>query len=440
MSSAFISSKISLVKLLVAFLTCAPIVQYSHADNLRNIYELARANDPRILASDFERRAAQLDIPIAKAAKRPNVSLSLSQGFEYDSDFTSEEDNFTEPSLMLSVPVYSRRNNVNVTLALAGVEEAELAFIQQEQALFLRTAELYFGVLRAKDGVEIAQTALEAFESQVALASELVAERLVSSSDEQEARASLDSATASLIEAKNQLSAAEEGLRVAIGRNPPTLAAISDNVPLEPPTPDNADAWVEMGLLNNPTLRLTQLQLRSAVLRIDQARSEYYPTVDFQSSYTYTESDRGATEDRNFGEIRLNVNVPIYQGGAVKARTAQADLRRALTTQQLSFTQRGVEQQIRNAFANVATSIGRARALEQAVVSNEDSLEGIRFGVEVQTRTIVDLLDATNRLATSRVELSGARYDYLMNLLALQSFAGELSLDDLSGIDRWLRG
>ena len=84
-------------------------------------------------------------------------------------------------------------------------------------------------------------------------------------------------------------------------------------------------------------------------------------------------------------------------------------------------------------------SIGRAKALEQAVRSNEASLEGICLGVEVQTRTIVDLLDATIRLITAKVELSAVRYDYLFNLLALKSFFGELVPADLSSIDQWLR-
>lgn len=408
------------------------------AANLRDIYEMARANDPRILSADFERQAAELDIPIARSARRPTLNLSLAQAHEYDSDFSDERENRTEPSLVLRVPIYNRGNNIGVTLAESTADEAQLAFVQQEQILFLRTSELYFAVLRAEDNVEIAEAALEAFESQVRLASELVAERLVSRSDEQEAQASLDSARASLIDARNQLSAAQEALRVAIGIYPPSLAAIRSSVVLEPPEPANADEWVSMGLQNNPTLRLTMLQLESSLLRVDLAKSDKYPTVDFDTSYTYTNTDRNATDDRNLGEISVTLNMPLYLGGVVKARTAQANLRRKLTSQQLDLTRRGVEQQIRNAFANVTASIGRADALNQAVLSNEESLEGIRVGVEVQTRTIVDLLDATSRLTTARVELSGARYDYLINILALKSFAGELLPDDLSVIDQWL--
>lgn len=423
-------------------IACLPSIV--SAANLREIFELARVNDPRILAADFERRAAELDVPIARAARRPNLSLRVDRDYEFNSTLgrdnvgRDDEEGRLEPSLVLNIPVYNRRSNVGVDVASATVDEARLSFLQQEQTLFLRTSELYFAVLRAEDSVRIGEAALDAFDSQVELASELVAERLVPRSDEQEAQASRDSARASLIDARNQLSATQEALRVAIAQYPPTLAAIRDDVSLDSPDPSNVEDWIEKGFERNPTLRLTRLQLERSKLLVDLAKAEYYPTVDLLSTYTYTFSDRGGNDDSEVGEIALQLNVPIYQGGVVNARAAQADLRRELTSQQLSFTQRGVEQQIRNSYANVTASIGRAKALQQAVISNEESLEGIRVGVEVQTRTIVDLLDATSRLTTARVELSSVRYDYLFNLLALKSFAGELTTDDLSFIDLWL--
>ena len=428
------------IKPLVIYVLCAGFSSSASAENLRDIFELARANDPRILAADYERQAAELEVPIARAARRPSLNLTLDRDYEYDSTFSPDkEESRTEPGLVLNIPIYNRRSNVGISIAEAVVDEAQLSFVQQEQTLFLRTADLYFAVLRAEDNVEIAQTAQEAFQSQVELATELVAERLVSSSDVKEAQASLESARASVIDAQNQFSATQEALRVAIGTYPPVLAAIREDVSLDEPDPADVDAWVEKGIENNPTLRLTQLQLERSTLQVDLARSGRYPTLGVLTTYTYTDSDRESSDGSKNGEIALQLNMPLYQGGGVQARIAQANLRRELTTQQLSFTQRGVEQQIRNSFANVTASIGRAGALEQAVISNEASLEGIRIGVEVQTRTIVDLLDAISRLTNARVELSGARYDYLFNLLALKSFVGELSLDDLSLIDQWLQ-
>jgi len=135
-------------------------------ENLRDFYQLARENDTRILAAEYEREAAALNILIARAAGLPNLSLLLDQDFEYDSAFVEDkEESRFEPALSLNVPLYNRRTNMSVNIAELSAAEADFSFIQQEQSLFVRTAQLYFTSLRADDAVEIALSAIEAFES-----------------------------------------------------------------------------------------------------------------------------------------------------------------------------------------------------------------------------------------------------------------------------------
>ncbi len=406
---------------------------------LREIYDLALANDPRILAADFENQAAQFDIPIARAARRPTLSAQLDIDQDIDS-FTDDDDELrAEPGLTLDIPIYNRRSNVNINLAESVAEEAELNFRQQELSLFVRTAELYFAVLRADDGVRIATAARESIESQVALAKQLLEEQLVAVFDEKEAQASFDLANATLIEAQNSLAGASEALRVAINQYPPELARIVDDVTLTLPQPADVDFWVEMGLSNNPSLQLARLQLIRSGLEFELAKSDHYPTVGLLSSYTFNGSANTTRDRVGSGEVSLQFNLPLYQGRRVEARKAQAILRQSFAEQQLVLAQRSVEQQIKNAYANVQTSYERSRALEQAVVSNLESLKLTEEGVKEQVRTIVDLLEVTSRYTRAQLELSSARYDFLFSTLTLSAFSGELSANDLSELDKSLR-
>ena len=98
-----------------------------------------------------------------------------------------------------------------------------------------------------------------------------------------EAKATLDSAKAALIDANTQSAAADEALRVAIGQYPGTLAAIRNDVTLDEPEPNYTEQWVAMELENNPTLRLIRLQTKTANVRVELSRSGHYPTVDIQA-------------------------------------------------------------------------------------------------------------------------------------------------------------
>ena len=414
-------------------------LQPASAENLHDIFELARLNDPRILAADYERQAAELDVPIARSARRPRLNLFVDSDYEYDSSLGRDnEEGRLESGLTLTMPLYNRRNNVGIDIAQTAVDEAFIGFQFQEQSLFLRTADLYFEVLKSADNVRFSEAGLDAIKKQVNLAVELDSERLIPRSDVKEAQASMESANATVIDAKNSHAAAREALKVATGQYPGALSAIRENVTLASPVPDDAEHWVNLALTGNPSLRLARSQLQRAELEVDFARSARYPTLDLQSSYRHTNSDRESNDNEAVGDVAVRFNLPLYQGGGIQARTAQARLRKDLANQQMLFAERGVEEQVRNAFASINASIGRANALERAVQSNEASLQGIQAGVVEQTRTIVDLLDATSRLTQANVEFSAARYDYLLNLLALKSFAGELTSDDLSSVDEWL--
>jgi outer membrane protein len=59
-------------------------------------------------------------------------------------------------------------------------------------------------------------------------------------------------------------------------------------------------------------------------------------------------------------------------------------------------------------------------------------------GYQVGTRTIVDVLSATSTLYSAKQQLSGARYDYLVNQLNLKQALGTLNEDDLRTLNAML--
>lgn len=410
-----------------------------HAESLFEIYLKAKNEDPRILVADLNRRASKHGIDIANAARRPQINLIIDQDYEYDEILGSDnEEGRTEVGIDLELPIYNRTNNVAVDIARNDNEVADLAYDIEDQALLLRSVEVYFAVLRAADSVGIAETGLEALASQLELAEQLRAEQLIPISDVREARAALESATADLIFARNTLSAAREALRVVIGEYPRELRFVRSDVQLRSPEPADVESWLDIARRANPTLLQAFTRDQRTLLDIEQARARRYPRLNLATNYVHTFSDRAENNRLNQGEIALELTVPLYLGGSVTAQIAQTKLRNQLSNQQRIFTERRVEEQVRNAHSAIEAAVGRARALVVAVESNEASLEGIRAGVEVQIRTVVDLVQATSRLTESKVELSAARYDYLLSLMNLKASAGRITPADLEEIDGWL--
>ncbi|MEZ5671739.1 MAG: TolC family protein [Thiotrichaceae bacterium] len=62
--------------------------------------------------------------------------------------------------------------------------------------------------------------------------------------------------------------------------------------------------------------------------------------------------------------------------------------------------------------------------MKQAVLSTQTALEAVQTGVEVGTRTSIDLLNARRDLLKAQRDYASARYEYVLSSLRLKQAAG----------------
>jgi len=137
-------------------------------------------------------------------------------------------------------------------------------------------------------------------------------------------------------------------------------------------------------------------------------------------------------------EIGVQLNIPVYQGGAVNSRTREARSRFQEATEQLQQEIRAAEFETRNAYRGVMTDIAQVRALGKSLESTEIAVEAEEAGFEVGTRTIVDVLNATRENYLARLNYARARYLYVVDQLRLKKAAGILSREDMLGVNETL--
>ena len=72
----------------------------------------------------------------------------------------------------------------------------------------------------------------------------------------------------------------------------------------------------------------------------------------------------------------------------------------------------------------MTSGLTRVSALEQAVRSNEQSVYSITRSLEAGIRSRLNLLDAEQKLAQARRDLTEARFNYLIAKVKLYSLVG----------------
>lgn len=414
--------------------------------DLLQTYQLALEQDARIRAAAAERLADREAAPQARADLLPAIQANAEKSHvrqDSTSNFTDGVTHFDEDGYGISgrQPLFNWGRWVSYQQAQLQADRADTAYSIAQQDLILRVAERYLNVLNAQASLEVAQAEHTALERQLDQVKQRFEVGLIPITDVHDAQARFDLAYATLIAAEDALSSSQEALHEIIQRRGDALARLATNIPLMPPQPNDIDSWVKTATEDNLNLLLARSDVTIAKQGISLQRAAHLPTLDLVGSHTYRDSGSGnlgsgfTTESDTVG---IELNLSLFEGGKAVSRTREAAYRHQQSLEDLKTLYRETERGARDAYRSVITSTLRIQALRQAVVSNESALEANQVGLEVGTRTIVDVLDAQRNLSLAQLQLTQARHNYILNILRLKQSAGSLSEEDLNTVNAWL--
>lgn len=428
------------------------------AVDLLGVYELASTNDPQIQAAERRLEASTFQEAIARASLLPSISGNISRDFGNSqpsldgTDLTDNDIDAENYSLNLRQSIYDDANYGRLTRARSLIAQADAQYATEWQDFLLRVAQRYFDMLTAIDGLQFAEAEEKALQRQFEQAEQRFEVGLSAVTDFLEARAAWDAARARVIVAENTLENAREALRELTGTVFEEFRPLSEDLPLVPPQPTSADAWVELALANSPELDAARsaVDVVDADLRI--ARSGHLPTLDLVGSYNRNVNNEFVLRDDFQNEVAtvefqndtwrvgLELNIPIFSGFAVQSQTRQARVNREAASFELDSTQRATVRATENAYRAVIAGSREVEALEQALISAESALEATTAGFEVGTRTIVDVLLAEQRFFNAQRNYSQARHQFIVDSLALRRAAGLLAPEHLEAANALLTG
>jgi len=430
---------------LAGILFCIASFNGVQAQNLVETFQLAINNDPQLRKAYY----TQYSVGESRAQSIANMLPSISITGKSSRDrINNTKGNFQSAGVQnywnntfninFSQPVFHWEHWIQLDQSSNRIAKAEADYQAELQNLIVSTSEAYFNILAAQDGLEFSISELKAIKRQLEQAQQRFDVGLIAITDVYEAQAGFDQATANMIDAENVLDDSKEALLEIIGETELELLSLAKEIKLTNPTPNNILEWTKVAETNNLNIISALNQAEITRKNISLQRSGHIPTLDIIANYgvqdvTSSFGSRGDTQS-----VGLQLNIPIFQGGAVYSRTKQADFDYKVAKEDLLATKRKVKRQIRNAFRDINSSINRVQALKAAVASAESSLEATLAGSEVGTRTMVDVLAEQRNLYRAKRDYSRTRYDYLINGIKLKQAASSLTEQDLELINRYL--
>lgn len=356
-------------------------------------------------------RAADEDVAQAVSALRPIINWSAQAGRARSvaelPDPVVNNTSSASIGITLSLLLYDGGSS---KLAVDAAKEQVLAtrqgLLQVEQQILQRAVMAHLDVRRTAEVLELRQSNVRLINKELGAARDRFEVGEVTRTDVSQAEARLAAARAQVAAAEGQLAQAREEYRAAVGQYPKQLqkAQVANVV-------RKLDAAKNYAVQMHPSVIQQRHAVAAADLNVRRAETAMNPTIRLQGSMGHS-FDNSRTANEVFNQsIGVNVNGPIYQGGALSSAVRQAKANRDAARARLHIVSDNVQQQVGNAYSQLRVTGLSLDASNRQVRAASTAFNGVREEATLGARTTLDVLNAEQTLLNARVDVVSSQID-----------------------------
>ena len=413
----------------------------AQAADLLDIYRAAQTQDAVFAGARAAQQAGQEKLTQGRALLMPSVNLNANTTYnDVNAPYGASRYNNHGYGVSVVQPLFREQNWAAYNQSELQVAIADAQFRGAQQDVILRSAQAYFDVLIAQDTVQLNAAQKAAIAQQLEQAKRNFEVGTATITDTYEAQARYDLILAQELAAANELELKRRDLQQLINAaEVPALNVLGAGFNPVAPEPAEVQKWVDDAQRNNVQVVSAEAAYQLAEEEVARSRGGHLPTVDLIGNYAKNTGCTFTTcGDTRSTSVGVQLNMPLFQGGAIQSKWREAEANREKAKQDLESARRNVALQARQAYLGVASGIAQVQALQQALKSSESLLEASKLGQEVGVRTSLDVLNAQQQLFSTRRDLYQAQYNYLVSHLRLKAAAGNLLEADLERVNQAL--
>ncbi len=437
---------------LVIFTWCVlPGTVRAEVQDLMFYYKAALANDPTLRSAQFENQANKESLQQAYAGLLPQVNAFLSYNKNYQDVISSENTVYEEGTAdyetesygaALTQPIFRYSSFLAVSQSKSVLKQADSELEKARQDLMLRVVEAYVEVLAMQEKLAEVMAEEAALTSHYERARERTDRGLAPIMDRYDSEARLAVVTAQRGEVEFALNDAKEALTEICAVPVGEIKVLQEEIPLEPPLPDNAANWVDAAVEGNLDVSIQKYKSEVSEVETRRQQAAHYPTVDLVADYAWqdaTDSFYGGGSNTAVYNVGVKLLLPLYEGGLTVSKTREAASLEAADREGVVKVTREAERKARSLQNSVLSAINRFMAMKKSVEAQQLVLsakeEGVRSGMMIG----LAILDATQDLYKYKREYSQARHDFILGTMRLRHVAGMLGEGDIARVNELLR-
>jgi outer membrane protein len=393
--------------------------------SLDDALRLALQNNGLARAALAETDAADARLAAARANLYPSIDLSSSttrtriEGGGAIADTTQRQNGFGLEWLLLD----NGQRELRIRQSSRTAEATRQSTRDTVRRVLFQTARAYYEVLRRKELLQVADTAVRRAETLLEVAKAQAEVGAAPQKDVLQAEADLANARVQQIQARNALRLAETDLKRLIGweAQKPLPALTAPDAPSSPDPALSVEQLWQRARLQRPDLRDAELRLQISRLGLDAAR--------LNSLLRLQISARGFREyepnSRTQGSLSIVASYPLFDGGLTRANLREAEASLQSAQFRLQQAERDAYAEVESAVLSIREASERLEASKIAVAAAQRNFDAAQESLREGVGTIVEVLTAQLALITAETNLVQATYDAAVAELQLRVATGE---------------
>lgn len=400
--------------------------------------ETALENNPGLAAAADEEAVQVEEIALARSAFLPWVDafagytrfsepLRVVPAHENDEPGVFDRD-LMETGLVLRLPLYQGgRRWAELSIAQLGRRQAVEIWKSNRQDLILNLHAIFYKILQLDEIQRSALASMDALQSQ-----------------KETTRLQLDVgrvAPVDLMKIDVRLAEIEQRLSTIQADRRALIVGLSQLMGLDPPQGGGLDIRGELKALpaalpdmkaarnaaemQRPELVAAKLGLNRAAESVKAARSAFQPQVDGFGTYGLRSALPYDDDHEDAWAAGLQVGLPLFHGGAIRAGVRQAEIRRRQAEERLRAVRLQIDTDLEQAMARLVDSLKRMDVNRKNTALSSETFRIEQAKNEAGKNSVNDLLDAQAAMLLAEVAHSQSVMDYLLARVEWRRAAGD---------------
>lgn len=421
----------------------------AQAETLSALLDMARSYEPVYLGAKTAVQAAKARTDQAFGGLLPQINLTASVNYNKRNYKTRSpgvapaQDQYDSNSQQLSLtqPIWKRPSYIGLEQAETAAFQAEQQLENTEQELLAKVVSVWFDVLGARDQELFAQRQIAFAEHRWQEAKKSFELNYIAQPDYDEAKAKFDQALAEEVGAVTELNLKRAALEQIVGDTDQlTLTFMREDAELADLSSEQLKTILASVEAGNHSILAARHAHEAANHEVRKQEAGHQPTLDLVASYGNNSQAVGgfpgqAGYDIIQATVGLQLNMPIYSGGAQSAKVDEAVAQKEKARYDIDAARNTSLLSAKQAWYGWYSAYSKSRAAQQTIKAARSALLAASVASKNGLKYEGSVLEAQQKLSEAQRDYGKSRYDQVVNFVKLKSVMGILINEDIAALD-----